>query len=96
MADRPRAKVFQSPKYIQQPGALAHIGEFVAEAFPKAKNAALITSARLRKQYIEQLSQSVVDPGAPAGSTQGSGAGAATLPTPDMAYKTVPLWLLQS
>jgi hypothetical protein len=64
MADLPRAKVFQSPKYIQQQGALARIGDFVKEAFPKVRKAALITSARLRKQYYEQLSQSVTDPGA--------------------------------
>lgn len=55
--------MFQSPKYIQQPGALARIGEFVASAFPnKAKKAGLITSARLRKQYGEQLLTSIADP----------------------------------
>lgn len=59
----PPARVFQSPKYVQQEGVLARIGEWVASVFPKASKAALITSARLKKQYWEQLSQSVVDPG---------------------------------
>lgn len=68
----PPARVFQSPKYIQQPGALARIGEFVASAFPgKAKKAGLITSARLRKQYGEQLLKSIDDPGVRGG--QGAG-----------------------
>lgn len=60
---RPRARVFQSPKYIQQPGCLSHIGEFVSSTFPHLKKAALITSARLKKQYWEQqLSKSIIDP----------------------------------
>lgn len=63
-APPPPARVFQSPKYIQQPGALARIGEFVASAFPgKAKKAGLITSTRLQQQYGEQLLKSIADPG---------------------------------
>jgi hypothetical protein len=64
MTDRPRAKVFQSPKYIQAAGSLSHIGAYVSEAFPACHKAALILSPRSKQQYLQQITQSVVDPGA--------------------------------
>jgi hypothetical protein len=73
----PRARVFQSPKYIQQQGALARVGEFVAATFPdrKTRRAALITSARLKKQYFEQLCKSISDPGGCVREWGGGGGG---------------------
>ena len=73
----PRARVFQSPKYIQQQGALARVGEFVAATFPdrKTQRAALITSARLKKQYFEQLCKSISDPGGCVREWGGGGGG---------------------
>lgn len=58
-----QAIVFQSPsKYIQQRGALKHIGEYVRATFPKTKRACILTSQRLRTRYLQELKQSLVDP----------------------------------
>jgi hypothetical protein len=64
MTDRPRAKVFQSPKYIQAAGSLSHIGAYMSEAFPACHKAALILSPRSKQQYLQQITKSVIDPGA--------------------------------
>lgn len=56
------AVAFQSPKYIQQAGALQRVGEFAKESFPHAKQAGVLTSARLRSHYVEALCQSVANP----------------------------------
>jgi glycerol dehydrogenase-like iron-containing ADH family enzyme len=56
------AVAFQSPKYIQQAGALQRVGEFAHETFPQAQRAGILTSARLRSRYIESMCQSLSSP----------------------------------
>lgn len=56
------AVAFQSPKYIQQAGALQRVGEFAAESFKDARKAGILTSARLRSRYMEAMCQSVDSP----------------------------------
>jgi glycerol dehydrogenase-like iron-containing ADH family enzyme len=56
------AVAFQSPKYIQQAGALKRVGEFAAESFKDARKAGILTSARLRSRYMEAMCQSVDSP----------------------------------
>jgi len=55
------AIAFQSPKYLQQPGALHHVGEYVTSTFPAARKAGIITSRRLRARYLADLSTSITD-----------------------------------
>lgn len=58
------AVAFQSPKYIQQAGALSRVGEWVRESFPNAAGkAGVLTSARLRARYGEILTAGL--PGQP-------------------------------
>jgi glycerol dehydrogenase len=59
---RAAAVAFQSPKYIQQAGALSHVGAFARECFPAAQRAALILSARSRAQHGEALCASLPSP----------------------------------
>lgn len=56
------AVAFQSPKYIQQAGALQRVGEFAKESFKDARKAGILTSARLRSRYMEAMCQSVANP----------------------------------
>lgn len=56
------AVAFQSPKYIQQAGALQRVGEFAKESFKDARKASILTSARLRSRYMEAMCQSVANP----------------------------------
>jgi hypothetical protein len=56
------AVAFQAPKYIQQAGALQRVGEFAKHAFPHAQKAGVLTSARLRSRYMEQMCKSVDSP----------------------------------
>lgn len=56
------AVAFQSPKYVQQAGALQRVGEFAKESFPRAQKAGILTSSRLRSRYLEAMCQSVVNP----------------------------------
>lgn len=56
------AVAFQSPKYIQQAGALQRVGEFAKGAFQHAQKAGILTSARLRTRYMESMCKSVDSP----------------------------------
>jgi glycerol dehydrogenase len=56
------AVAFQSPKYVQQAGALTRVGEFVLECFPAAVKAGVIISQRSRARYGEQLCASLRQP----------------------------------
>lgn len=55
-----QAVAFQSPKYIQQAGALQRVGQFALQTFPHAaaQTPGILTSARLRARYGESLCQS--------------------------------------
>lgn len=53
---------FQSPKYIQQAGALQRVGDFAKDSFPHVQKAGVLTSARLRSRYMESMCQSVANP----------------------------------
>lgn len=54
-----RAVVFESPKYVQQRGALKHIGQFVRDTFPKAKQAGILIPEMLRERYLPSLLSSI-------------------------------------
>jgi glycerol dehydrogenase len=56
------AVAFQSPKYIQQAGALQRVGDFAKDSFPHVQKAGVLTSARLRSRYMESMCQSVANP----------------------------------